>query len=406
MNIELEKSILSGEVIVPPSKSITHRAIICAAIAEIMTGEKSQIINLLESDDITATLNAMSKMSNVKEGNNKEIFCNESGSTLRFMLPIAAAFGGEYTFTGAGRLVSRPIDAFIDILNKQGIPNELNRGQLPFSMKGKLSSGIFKIAGNVSSQYISGLMFALPILQGESIIEITGEIESKPYIDLTIDVLRNFGIIIDEVGRNIYNIAGGQKYKAARFSVEGDYSQAAFWQVAKGLGMNIEIKGLNSVSKQGDREILRIVNDLKSDDGDDYIVDVSQIPDLVPAIAVMAALSRKNVKITNAARLRIKESDRLKAVSDLIGKIGGDIEELSEGLVIKGKLSSTKDEYPELEGGCSVSSYNDHRIAMAAGIAALWCRKPIIIEDAGCVKKSYPDFWEVYRGLGGIAREM
>lgn len=404
--LQLKPTVLKGTVTAPPSKSMAHRAVICNALAKLTSDTTANITNISLSKDIEATYGAVAQLQAAKAATPTEVFCNESGSTLRFIIPIAAALGGKYTFTGAGRLSQRPIDAYVEIFTKQGIENQTTNGGLPYTINGKLKAGTFSLRGDVSSQYISGLLFALPLLEGDSVIDITTKLESKPYVDLTMAMLQRFGIEVTEQtkadGCLQYLVKGGQRYQAKDYRVEGDFSQAAFWEVAKALGMPLTIEGVDKDSRQGDKAILQIAADLATGEGkqrDGYIVDASQIPDLVPIITVMAALSEGTTHIVNAARLRIKESDRLAAVSNVINKMGGDITELPDGLTIKGNPDG-------LQGGVTVDSYNDHRIAMSVAVATLKCKEPVVLTGAESVQKSYPDFWEVYAGLGGIVNEL
>ncbi len=409
MNLRLERSGLNGKVTVPPSKSMAHRAVICSYLAKMATGEVSRVENVVLSKDITATKNAMEKLIIPRPEEKKEIFCGESGSTVRFLIPVAAAIGGKYIFTGEGRLGERPLDAYKDIFDKQRIYYEKPVSSwLPFYMEGRLKNGLFQIEGNISSQYISGLLFALPMIDGDSVIEITTDLQSKPYVDMTVNMLGKFGIKVssdnNDAGNLCYFISGGQTYKNADYKVEGDYSQAAFWMAAKALGSQVTIDGLKADSVQGDREIENIIKEFEKRTGlkentQEYIIDVSQIPDLVPIITVIAALTPGVTIIKNAARLRIKESDRLYAISQTINKLGGKVKELKDSLIIEGTPGGFK-------GGTEISAHNDHRIAMSAAIAALKCEYPVILMGAECVSKSYPDFWEIYRGLGGLAYEL
>lgn len=411
ITLQIKPAALRGTVIAPPSKSMAHRAVICNALAQLTSGTKGEITNVSLSKDIEASYGAVAQLQAVAEAKAMsaaptEIFCNESGSTLRFIIPIAAAIGGKYTFTGAGRLSQRPIDAYVEIFNGQGLENQTTNGGLPYTINGKLKAGIFQLRGDVSSQYISGLLFALPLLDGDSVIDITTQLESKPYVDLTVAMLNRFGIQVEEMkteaGLLQYHVKGNQQYIAQDYRVEGDYSQAAFWAVAKGLGMDLQIEDIDPDSQQGDKAILQIVEDLTNGKGKQakgYTVDASQIPDLVPIITVMAALSEGTTHIVNAARLRIKESDRLEAISQVVNALGGNVEELPDGLTIQGK--------PEgLAGGVEVSSYNDHRIAMSVAVATLKCKAPVVLTGAESVQKSYPDFWQVYQGLGGSINEL
>ncbi len=424
-NIEIKSSLLKGEIKIPPSKSMSHRAIICASLAE----GKSLIENIILSDDIIATSEAMKsfgievKRSEVDEYGicslyikgreklkllNNEIHCKESGSTLRFLIPMAGLLEERVTYTGRGKLVERPLDTYYEIFKEQGVFYENDNGNLPLSIEGQLKPGTFRIKGNISSQFISGLLFVLPLLQGDSKIIITTDLESKGYVDLTLDMLKRFSIEIENNNYQEFSIKGNQKYKAKDYEVEGDFSQAAFFIVAGILGEEMKCKGLNMNSLQGDKAILDIVKDMGADIfiEEDLIksrksstkgitIDVSQCPDLVPILAVLGALSEGTTKIVKAERLRIKESDRLKAISTELNKLGADVKELEAGLEIKGK------EY--LQGGV-VNSWNDHRIAMALAIASIKCKEAVIIENSKAVEKSYPTFWEDFEKIGGILK--
>ena len=421
-NIEINPSSLKGAIEIPPSKSMSHRAIICASLSEGI----SLIENMILSDDIVATLEAMKsfgievKIWEADENSrchlqikgreklellNNEIDCKESGSTLRFLIPMAGLLGKSVTYMGRGKLMERPLDTYYEIFQEQGIFYENHNGKLPLSIQGQLKPGIFRMKGNISSQFITGLLFVLPILQGDSKIIITTDLESKGYVDLTIDMLKRFSI---EVANNNYQefyIKGNQKYQATDYRVEGDFSQAAFFIVAGILGEEMNCKGLNMNSLQGDQIILDIVKSMganislehdlvriKQSSTKGMTIDVRQCPDLVPILAVLGAVSEGTTKIINGQRLRIKESDRLKAISTELNKLGADIKELEDGLEIQGKEN--------LQGGI-VSSWNDHRIAMALAIASIKCTKPVIIENSGAVEKSYPTFWKDFEKIGG-----
>ncbi|WP_073149898.1 3-phosphoshikimate 1-carboxyvinyltransferase [Paramaledivibacter caminithermalis] len=427
-SIKIYPSKLKGDIKVPPSKSLSHRAIICAGLSDGV----SDIDNLIFSNDIKATLKGMKALgtsieciesesyedtycvslrgnSNLK-ATNTSIDCEESGSTLRFLIPFAGLTGGRITFTGRGKLVERPLDAYYKIFDKQNIEYNNNNGKLPLKVKGRLKPGTFKIQGDVSSQFISGLMFVLPLLDGDSKIEITTKLESKGYVDLTIDVLNKFGIEIENRSYKEFYIKGNQKYRNRYYRVEGDFSQAAFWIVAGILGGDIRCKDLYTNSLQGDKAILEIVQrmgaklEIREDDIEinksetlGTVIDASQCPDLVPILAVLAALSDGTTRIINAERLRIKESDRLKAISTELNKIGGKVKELEDGLIIEGKK--------DLKGG-TVDSWNDHRIAMALAVASIKCTEPLIITGSHAVKKSYPDFWKDFIKMGGKIDEQ
>lgn len=415
-HVMINPGALKGEVEIPASKSISHRAIICAGLSEGV----SNIENVGFSQDIVATCAAM-KSFGVEIGEMKSsltikgsgdldikassIYCYESGSTLRFLVPLAAAAGGKVTFSGSGKLTERPMQPYYDIFDLQKIKYWNMEGKLPLTIEGNLKPGEFKIKGNISSQFISGLLFALPLLDGDSRIIITTALESKPYIDLTLKVLKSFGIGVENDAYKELYIRGSQRYKASDFKIEGDFSQAAFWLTAGTLGSDIVCSGLNIASLQGDKNILNVIKSMGGNisiEGDRVkanpsetkgaIVDASQIPDLVPVITVLAALSRGTTKIMNAGRLRFKESDRLRAISCELNKIGADIKEQEDGLIIEGK--------DMLQGG-TVDSWNDHRIAMSMAVASTRCKQPLIIKNGDCIKKSYPDFWKHFRNLGG-----
>lgn len=419
-NVIIYPSILNGQIIIPPSKSICHRAIICGGLSDGV----SNIKNVVYSEDIEATCSALRSLGVSVEavivGNDttlrikgvpqiKEtltnIDCIESGSTLRFMIPIALALGIKTTFRGKGNLVERPLKPYYDIFNEQQINYDTTAGKLPLTIDGKLKFGEFKIEGNVSSQFISGLLFALPLLKGDSKIILISELESKPYVDLTIEMLKNFSVVIENSNYKEFTVKGNQTYTCANYNVEGDFSQAAFWLGADVLGSDVTCLGLNINSIQGDKIILKIIESMGaglSIKGEEFkafpsitkdsIIDASQCPDLVPVLAVIAALSVSTTKIINCGRLRFKECDRLAAIRRELNKIGADIEEEENALIIKGKAN--------LRGGM-VNSWNDHRIAMALAIASIKCKEPLIIMGSDCVKKSYPHFWDEFKKLGG-----
>lgn len=422
--IEVQNNKLRGVVKVPPSKSMAHRAIICAALGSGV----SIVENIDYSDDINATIDGMIALGAIIEKNNDKltirgafhndsnkdtvrvIDCNESGSTLRFLVPIALLFSGMTKFIGRGNLGKRPLDTYYDIFKEQGIKYSNLDGKLNLLVKGSLSSGEYSLPGNISSQFITGLLFTLPLLEGDSKIIITTELESKGYIDLTLSCMKDFGIVIENKDYKEFIIKGNQNYISRNYRVEGDYSQGAFYLSANALGSEIEIVDLREDSLQGDKEAIDILERMgvRFNYGDKLsceapkelvstLIDASQCPDIIPVISLVAALSKGRTEIINAGRLRIKECDRLKAVATELNKLGAKIEEKEEGLVIDG--------VNELEGGIEVWSWKDHRIAMTLAIAATRCKKPIIIKDYDCVAKSYPKFFEDYKKLGGIINE-
>lgn len=410
---------------VPPSKSIAHRAVICASLA---AGE-SRIEPIDLSDDIEATCRCMSRLGadiryvkamekNVRYGSliirgigassvksvepetTHEVpllDCGESGSTLRFLLPVSLAVKDRATLTGSTRLMERPLGPFLEALKNNGavIFQENQRVETA----GGLHPGVYLLPGDISSQYVTGLLLALPLLTGDSEVVLDGPLESKAYVDLTIDTMRSFGVMVEEVAGQRYRIAGKQQYASGNYQVESDYSNAAFFLVAGALGTETECLGLREDSKQGDREILKILQDcgarlqttprgglvVRPGDLKGITVDVRQIPDLVPILAVLFSFCNGESKIINAGRLRIKESDRLRAITEEMTKIGGKLTEGIDSLTILGSRS--------LQGG-RIRSHNDHRIAMALAIASLRCENPVEVEGSNSVNKSYPAFWE------------
>lgn len=401
MNIQIQPGKLSGVVTIPPSKSISHRALICAALSK---GE-SEIRGLLECEDIDATREALEALgASIKTENGvtyvkgienppkkAEINCHESGSTLRFIIPVAAALGVEATFFGSGKLPTRPITPYIEEFPKHGV--EFISEEMPYHIKGQLTAGQFPVTGDISSQFITGLLFAMPLLNGTSTIVLTSPLQSKPYADITIDCMKNFGIETLEFDGN-YSVKGLQQYKATNYTVEGDCSQAAFFAVANCLGSSIELNGINKQSVQGDRAVFDIIENMIKIGANysGFDVDASDIPDLVPILTVLAAFADSTSHIRGCKRLRIKESDRLESISSVLNSLGADVKIVNDELEING--------VKELRGGIC-SSYNDHRIAMSLAIASTRCTEPLTITDAECVGKSYPTFYEDFRSLGG-----
>lgn len=405
---------LKGNVKIPPSKSIAHRALICASLSK----KPSKIENIAFSEDTKATIDACIALGasiridkntlyvegNTNSYNDKTINCRESGSTLRFIIPISLD-GNKVTFIGGGRLVKRPLGVYYDIFDKQNISYENDNGNLPLSVYGKLKSGKYSVPGDVSSQFVTGLLFALPKLEKDSVIVIENQLESKGYIDITLDILKKYGIKIENNNYKTFYIKGNQEYKSKNIYVEGDYSQAAFFLVAGLLGEEVTVTGIDKDSKQGDRVIVDILRKMGGniEQGQDYIkakkskthgmvLDCKDCPDLVPILAVLASLSSGTTEIINSKRLRYKESDRISDLKNQLCKLGAKIEEREDGLVIHGR---------EFLDGGMVSSINDHRLAMAFSIASIKCRKNIIIENKEAINKSYPNFFQDFKSLGG-----
>lgn len=393
MNVIVTPGTLRGTVEIPASKSIAHRALIAAALANRPTQLRLNALN----EDLTATaggLNALGaqivrtddgfSVQPIAAPNSGEIDCWESGSTLRFLLPVAAALGSEATFLGRGRLPDRPHDLLLNAMAEHGVSSDSSR--LPLRLSGRLRGGLYELPGNVSSQYITGLLLALPLCAEDSEIRLTTKLESAPYVALTLDVLNAFGIRVEPTGHG-WRIPGGQHYRSpGDFTVEGDWSSAAFWKAANALGSDITCVGLNESSAQGDRAI---VGHLAALGGD---IDVSECPDLVPALAVAAAGHSGTTRLTNAARLRLKESDRLATVAALLRSLGGSVEEGADMLIIHGGTP--------LHGG-TVDGCGDHRIVMAAVIAATMASGPVTVLGAQAIRKSYPGFIDDFIALGG-----
>lgn len=420
MNITINPGRVRGCVQVPSSKSIGHRAVICAGLSE----GRSLISGLSPSKDITATINGLKQLGiscEFSEGSllvekrgfpsqDVLIDCKESGSTLRFLIPVALTLTGEAAFTGSGRLGERPLDIYRELFSSMGISWHQEPEGLPLTVKGCLKSGEYEVDGSISSQFITGLMLSLPLLKDDSVLRIRNILESRPYIDLTMDVLRDFGINIENHSYRKFIIPGNQSYTTRDYNVEGDFSQAAFFLAAGALSGSVAINGLKKSSLQGDSVIIDILSRMGAEtiwhDNTLHIseapltgttIDASQCPDLVPILAVIGSLSQGTTVIENAGRLRLKESDRLSAMAEELKKLGADITELNDELIIHGK--------PKLSGG-SVNSWNDHRVAMSLGIAALRCLSPVTINGAECVDKSYPLFWEDLKMIGGDVVEQ
>lgn len=406
MDIRIAPHPLSGAVTPPASKSMAHRLIIAAALG----GGISTIHNVSTSKDIEATLRCMAAMgTGVEQADNHTLRihglghsvpqrfdpaqllhfdCGESGSTLRFLIPIALAVVGGGVFTGQGRLMERPQQPYFDLFVEKGISYQLEDGVL--TVQGRLTAGEYRLPGNVSSQFFTGLLFALSLLDEPSTIISTTALESAGYINMTIEAMRTAGIsVAAQWGQNRFTVSPAP-YTSFEATVEADWSQAAFWYAANFLDSAVQLNGLNPRSAQGDMVISELYWKLARPG--DTEIDVSGCPDLLPPLAVMAAVRSGTTHFTNAARLRMKESDRLTTVHQLLTALGGRSEEGADFLTVHG--------LPALAGG-TVDGANDHRIVMAATIAATACSGPVTILGAQAVSKSYPDFFEVYQSLGG-----
>lgn len=414
MDIKITPSPLYGQITAPSSKSSAHRGLICAALAQA----ESRLENMGYNDDIMVTLDAAQALGAqcVEQSDTHMIIkgiespsweatinCKESGSSLRFFVPIAAALGVDAHFLGQGKLPNRPMSELMDALKAHGISVNYPKGEI-FSIEGQLQSGGYYLPGNISSQYITGLLFALPLLAGDSEIILTSPLESAGYVAMTIETLQQFGVKIEE-NSNSFFIKGHQHYRSCHFVAEGDYSGAAFWLAAGAAARSISVSGLRHDSTQADKEILLLLHSfgaevsleenatqITAESLHGITIDAGPIPDLVPILAVLGALAQGKTTIYNAARLRIKESDRLAAMTQGLQRMGVDIVEESDSLIIHGGKPLQ---------GAVVDSFDDHRIAMAMSIAATFAQGEVTIQRAECVNKSYPDFYKDFQTLGG-----
>ncbi|MBI5635367.1 3-phosphoshikimate 1-carboxyvinyltransferase [Candidatus Micrarchaeota archaeon] len=411
-----------------PSKSYSHRAIICAALAN----GKSVVSNALFSADTAATIAACTALgarvlaqtrdSITIEGvggkpvaQRDMVDCNESGSTLRFMIPIAALADKKIIFTGAEGLRKRPVGDLLDALKQLGAECGYvnNDGALPVQVNGTnngLAGGMARIRGDVSSQFISGLLFALPLAKTDSVVQITTAVESRDYIAVTIDVLKKFGVEIDySPGFDLFKIRGNQVYSACDYKVEGDYSSAAFPLAAGVLSGKVVVKNLSSDSMQGDKRIVDVIKSMGGNvsfEGNGVVaeksvlrsceVDARNIPDLAPIIAVLASQAQGVTRINNVERLKLKESDRLGGTVDLVNGLGGKAWTDGKTLFVEGKT--------KLRGGAP-KTLNDHRLVMSSAVVGLICETSVELNEPGAVFKSYPHFFEDFKKLGASVRE-
>ena len=391
MDIIIHPGKLSGTVRAIPSKSQAHRLLICSAFADNPT----QLICPQTNQDIEATADCLRALSAdiIKTEYGYHITpvcqiptaatlnCRESGSTLRFMLPIVGALGVNTTFKTAGRLSKRPLSPLWEEMERMGCVLSRPTDDT-IACSGRLRAGSYCIDGSVSSQFISGLLFATALIDGKSTLSITGKIESAPYIQLTRQALSAFGIPTESD-----QIVGGFPfYSPGKIEVEGDWSNGAFFIAANAIGNGLAVEGLKECSPQGDRAVVAILNSMTKN----ITVSAADIPDLVPILSVAAA-AKHGAVFTNVQRLRLKESDRVDSVISMLAALGIQAEASQDTLTV----------YPGKIQGGTVNSVNDHRIAMSAAIAATIAASPVTILDAQCVAKSYPSFWEEYSRLGG-----
>ncbi len=436
MDKKLFPGSLSGAIDIPASKSRAHRLLITAALSD--SGSSLGIDGI--SDDIAATISCLRSLgADIAAGGGSDVTvnsgilkrtraeasgpltlaCGESGSTLRFLLPLVGLTGADAVFDMKGRLPERPLAPFDSELTRHGMTIE-KRGTRLFC-SGRLSPGRFTLPGNVSSQYVSALLMALPALDGESVVEVKAPVESASYIDMTEDALKLAGVSFEKRGGGdlIYVIPGNQKYELpGHVRAEGDWSSAApFLCMGAVSDKGITVSGLDPDSAQGDRRILDVLREMGADvsfgitrgantaEGlsekqcitvrrgalKGTTVDASDIPDLVPAISALASMADGITRITNAERLRLKESDRLATTAAMLKALGASAEETRDGLLIYGRGSAGSSDFP---AGGTADSAGDHRIAMAAAVASLGCAGPVVVKGAECVSKSYPAFWD------------
>lgn len=412
---------LNGTVNIPPSKSAAHRAILCAALAD----GRSTLSPIELSNDMYATIGAIKALGAKADFNSGvltidgiggaldneakepvEINCIESGSTVRFIIPIASAVGINGKFTGEGSLLTRPLGLYSELLPQAGVECQSNNGCLPLVCKGRLKSGEYKIRGDISSQFITGMLLALPLCEGDSKIILTTELQSSAYVDMTVCCMADFGVKVERTDYG-WSIKGGQHYQSREYTVEGDWSQAGFFLCAGALGSELTLRGLRMDSVQGDMAAVELFlnfgADITEKNGNLIVrkgslkaqhINAEQIPDLVPCLAVCAALCEGTTIIDHAERLHIKESDRLVSTAQLINALGGKAEAMSDGLKIEGVSSFT---------GGKVNGFNDHRTVMSTAIAALAASGEVSVTHPFSINKSYPSFFDVYNSLGGNA---
>ena len=421
MNVICQPARLAGTVAAIPSKSDAHRKLICAALSE---NGGFLPLKAPHCADIQATLRCLTALgasfsqtdaglfiTPVRRQTHADMDCGESGSTLRFLLPVAMAVCGEISVTGSGRLPERPIGVLTDAMSLHSV--QFSQNHLPLTASGHLTGGVYEIPGNISSQFLSGLLMALPMCDTDSEIRLTTPLQSAAYVDMTLDTLRQFGADIrvsaDDSGLLRYHVRAGALHMPENMTVDGDWSNAAFWLTAAAVqpGAEITVTGLFPDSVQGDKAIAQILAEtganvtqtadsctVSCETSAEIDISMEEIPDLLPILAVRAALGSGVTHFVNAERLRIKESDRLTATANLLRALGGRAEEHPDSLTVYGG---------QIRGG-TADGMNDHRLVMAAAIAAASCAEPVKILGAEAVEKSYPAFFADYRTLGGIYR--
>lgn len=418
MNIQVGTAPLQGTITIPASKSDVHRLLIAASLADAPT----EILLQGYSADIEATIRCMQNLGAEiqkttdgvqvipiqKQTETAILDCGESGSTLRFLLPIVSALGKHAWIEGAGRLPQRPIAVVTEALREHGCA--VSADTLPLELSGQLCGGTFALPANISSQFLTGFLFALPLLEQDSEIILTTEIQSKGYLDMTLDTLQTFGIVIEQTETGFF-VKGNQQYHTPkRIQPDGDWSNVAFWLASGATTNPITCYGLRQDSKQGDKQILDICKQFGADVQvtehsvtvrpnrlQGCRVDMAQIPDMLPILCMVAAVAEGKTELYNAGRLRIKESDRLAAMTEVLQAFGVTVEEYPERICIYGNS------HTNTETEISINGHNDHRIVMAAAIGATILQQKIVIEGAEAVSKSYPNFFAEFVKLGGDA---
>ncbi|MEG0692378.1 MAG: 3-phosphoshikimate 1-carboxyvinyltransferase [Oscillospiraceae bacterium] len=415
MRVKVFPSSVSSSINIPPSKSISHRAIICACLSQ----GRSRIVNIAYSKDIMATIGGMRALGakiteyenyvviegigEIKANTPLWIDCNESGSTLRFFIPIFSLCNQKVTFWGQGRLLSRPQSIYQELFEKQELL--FLQSDDSITIEGTLKASEYELCGDISSQFITGLLLALPMLQGNSIIKIKPPFESRSYVELTLQTMAEFGVVAQFIDEHTISVTGNQQYQATNYKVEGDFSQMAFYAVMAAINGNLTILDMCQSSKQGDKEIVEILRRFGAQIHsleDSYSIqesklfasdiDLSNCPDLGPILTVLCAFSEGESTIFNAVRLRIKESDRIDAMETQLKKLGVNISSTFDSITINGRNKMT--------GEVTVFAHNDHRIAMSLAVFAACSEYPVTIEGAECVEKSYPNFYEDLKKIG------
>jgi 3-phosphoshikimate 1-carboxyvinyltransferase len=416
MERSVEPSFVRGEIKAPPSKSMTQRAIAAA----ILANGQSVLLNPSYCDDSLAAMSiAVSLGSRVEpqvdkmkitgsgELKEKKLNCGESGLAIRLFSPIAALFDAEIIMTGSGSLKKRPMNMIEDALNQMGVKCSSVDGFLPLTIRGPIKGGYCEIDGSVSSQLLSGLLMSLPLADDNSVINVHN-LKSKPYIDITLGVLRDFGITITNDKYELFRVPGQQKYLPVTYEIESDWSGGSFLLVAGAINGDLQISGLRTDSFQSDMAILKALEragaimkisggkvEISKSDMKAFEFDATESPDLFPPLVALAAYCKGITKLKGASRLAHKESDRATSLSEEFGKMNINVEISDDYLIVTGG---------EVKGA-RVASHDDHRIAMAAAVAALGASDTVFIKDSHCVAKSYPGFFDDLRKVGAVVRE-